>query len=55
MYPTATVPERFADGFMHLIGVAGAIYLLNIGALAPQLAIYGPSLIVAFIAASWSG
>ena len=26
MYPTATIPERFADGVMHIIGVAGAIY-----------------------------
>ncbi|MCO4844048.1 MAG: hemolysin III family protein [Yoonia sp.] len=56
MYPTATIPERFADGVMHIIGVAGAIYgtvyLLNIGTLTPQLGIYGASLIVAFLASA---
>lgn len=56
MYPTATIPERFADGFMHILGVTGAIlgtiFLLNIGTLTTPLAIYGASLIVAFAASA---
>lgn len=56
MYPTATIPERFADGFMHIVGVTGAIlgtiFFLNIGTLTTPLAIYGASLIVAFAASA---
>ncbi len=56
MYPTATPPERIADGFMHFIGVTGAvlgtIFLLNIGSLTAATAIYGVCLIVAFAASA---
>lgn len=48
MYPTATVPERIADGFMHFIGVSGAligtIYLLSIGTSPGATAVYGITL-----------
>ncbi|MCO4848155.1 MAG: hemolysin III family protein [Yoonia sp.] len=56
MYPTATIPERIADGFMHVLGVTGAIfgtiYLLNIGTLTAALAVYGVSLITALSASA---
>jgi hemolysin III len=56
MYPTATVPERIADGFMHFLGVFGAIfgtiYLLSINTLTAPLAVYGISLIAAFSASA---
>lgn len=56
MYPTATIPERIADGVMHTLGVLGAIfgtvYLLSINTLKISLTVYGVSLIVAFSASA---
>lgn len=56
MYPTATIPERYADGFMHILGVTGAFFatyfLLNISTLTASTAIYGVSLIVAFVSSA---
>lgn len=56
MYPTATIPERIADGAVHILGVTGAIlgtiFLLNIGQLTPAIAIYGIALIATFSASA---
>lgn len=56
MYPTATISERIADGFMHFLGVSGAIfgtiYLLNINTLTVPLAVYGISLTAALSASA---
>ena len=56
MYPTATIPERIADGAVHVLGVTGAImgtiFLLNIGQLTPAIAVYGIALIATFSASA---
>lgn len=55
MYPTATIPERIADGCMHVLGIAlaifGTIYLLGIptsATLQLGMLVYGFALIAAF-------